>query len=87
MGLGWERTLRLEASVCVPVLKMEILDKIDVAVPKYGASLYETTNVEVDAVVFRGSRRRDVRDIFRNPARPGGTAGEDQEGSRRHSPV
>ena len=67
----------------IPVLKMEILDKIDVAVPKHGGFLFETTKVEVDAAVFRGSRRRDVR----NPARPGGGAREDQEGGWYHGPI
>jgi hypothetical protein len=65
------------------MLKMEILDKIDVAVPNHGGFLFETTKVEVDAAVFRGSRRRDVR----NPARPGGAAREDQEGGWYHSPI
>jgi hypothetical protein len=45
---------------------MEISAKIDVAAPKHGGLLYETTKVKVDAVVFRGSRRN-----VRNPARPG----------------
>jgi hypothetical protein len=62
---------------------MEISDKISVTVPKHGGFLYETTKVEVDAAVFRGSRRRDVR----NAARPGGAAREEQEGGWYHSPV
>src|ERR1700730_6498360 len=68
---------------CIPVLKMEILDKIDVAAPKHGGFLFETTKVEMDAAVFRGSRCRDVR----NPARPGGAARENQEGGWYHSPI
>jgi hypothetical protein len=74
--------LHRDPSYELPMLKMEILDKIDVAVPKHGGFLFETTKVEVDAAVFRGSRR-DVR----NPARPGGVAREDQEGGWYHGPI
>jgi hypothetical protein len=45
---------------------MGISGKIDVAAPTHGEFLYEATEVKVDAVVFRGSRRN-----VRNPARPG----------------
>ena len=68
---------------CIPVLKMEISDKIDVAVPKHGAFLFETIKVEVDAAVIRGNRRRYVR----NRARPGGATREDQDGGWYHSPI
>ena len=50
---------------------------------KLKSSLYETTEVEVDAVVFRGSGGRDLL----IPTRPGGAAGENQEGGWNHGPI
>src|ERR1700680_1087669 len=57
--------------------------KLKLPSPKHGGFLYETTKVEADAVVFRGSRCRDVR----NSASPGGVAGEGQAGGWYHSPI
>ena len=63
-------------------LQMEILDRIDVCYSETRRLLYETTKVNDDAAVFRGSRRN-----VRNPARPGGITREDQEGGWHHSPI
>ena len=62
---------------------MEILDKIDVTVPKHGDFQFETTKVEGDAAVFRGATLRDVR----NSAGPRGIAGEDQERGWYRNPI